>query len=163
MSLPRADAALEVCEKHLTSTESHNTEIDAILTAYASAVIYAVFEAEARAIVAARAAHPGSDRHMVSFSRTAAKRLMRSIKIGELAGTVAFFDSTCKQRFHDALDDETKQAWDTICGNRHGIAHDDGDETGPVISNLTFAELATLYPRALAVLDTLRDAIQPSE
>jgi hypothetical protein len=162
MSLPRADAALEVCERHLTLTGSHNTEIDAILAAYASAVIYAVFEAEARAIVASRAAHPGSDKHTVSFSRTAAKRLMRSIKIGDLAGTAAFFDPSCKQRFHDALDDEIRQAWDSICGNRHGVAHEDGDETETTtISNLTFAELATLYPKALTVLDALREAIQP--
>ena len=92
VSLPRADDALEVCEKdHRDRYRDH--EVDAILTAYASAVIYAVFEAEARNIVATRAAHPGTDKHLASFV-TAAKRLMRSIKIGELAGTAAFFDVT---------------------------------------------------------------------
>jgi hypothetical protein len=162
MSLPRAEAALEVCEKHLTATGTHNTEVDAILTAYASAVIYAVFEAEARAIVATRAAHPGSDKHVVSFSRTAAKRLMRSIKIGELAGTAALFDLTCKQRFHDALEDECKLAWDTICGNRHEVAHEDGDESGSAISNFTFNALADMYPKAVKVLDAFRESLAPS-
>jgi hypothetical protein len=162
MSLPRADATLEVCDKHLTDTTSHNTEVDAILTAYASAVIYAVFEAEAREIVAKRAAHPGTDKHQASFARTAAKRLMRSIKIGELAGAVALFDASCKQLFHDELDEESKLAWDTICGNRHGIAHEDGDETGSAISNFTFNELAAMYPKAVKVLDALSAAITPS-
>jgi hypothetical protein len=162
MSLPRAEAALEVCERHLTDTGSYNTEVDAILTSYASAVIYSVFEAEARNIVATRAAHPGTDKHLTSFSRTAAKRLMRSIKIGELAGTAAFFDHTCKERFHNALDDETKLAWDTICGNRHDLAHEEGDESGPAISNFTFTELIDMYPKALNVLDALRDALSPS-
>ena len=96
MSLPRAEDALEVCEKHLIATGSHNTQIDAILTAYASAVIYAVFEAEARSIVATRAAHPGTDKHVSSFSKIAAKRLMCSIKVGDLAGAAAFFDVSCK-------------------------------------------------------------------
>jgi len=120
LNLPRADAALEICERHLSATNSFNTEIDAILAAYASAAIYSAFESEARAIVASRAAHPGADRHVVSFTRIAATRLMRSIKISELAGTAAFFDLSCKMRFQKALDDESKQAWDTVCGNRQG-------------------------------------------
>ena len=161
MSLPRAEDALESCERHLTATNSHNTEVDAILTAYASAVIYAVFEAEARSVVATRAAHPGSDNHLVSFSRTAAKRIMRSIKISELAGTAGLFDPSCKQRFHDALDDESKLAWDTICANRHGVAHEDGDETGSAISNFTFRQLSAMYPSAVKVLDALRESLAP--
>jgi hypothetical protein len=163
MSLPRAEAALETCGKHLAATGSENTEIDAILTAYASAVIYAVFEAEARSIVATRAAHPGTDRQVTSFSKIAATRLMRSIKVGELAGVAAFFDAGCKTRFHDDLDEECKSAWDAICGNRHGVAHEDGDESSPgtVISNFTFADLSAMYPKAVRVLDALRLALAP--
>jgi hypothetical protein len=159
MNLPRAEAALETCELHLSSTGTYHTEVDAILASYASAVIYSAFESQARAIVAARASQPGDDPHLVSFTRTAATRLMRSIKVSELAGAAALFDASCKERFHAALDDETKAAWDTICSNRHGLAHEEGDESDTIVSNLTFAELRTLYPKALPVLDRLSEAI----
>jgi hypothetical protein len=159
MKLPRADAALETCEQHLSSTGSYNTEVDAILTSYASAVIYATFEAEARAIVAARACHPGDDKHIVSFTRTAVRRLMRSIKVGELAGIAALFDTSCKERFLVELDSEAQSAWDTICGNRHGLAHEEGDDAEPAVSNFAFTELITLYPKAVTVLECFKKAI----
>jgi hypothetical protein len=163
LNLPTAEAALEICEKHLSATDSYNTEIDAILAAYASAAIYSAFESEARTIVAERAGLPGTDRHLVSFTRTAARRLMRSIKIGELAGTAALFDPSCKTKFQNALDEEAKHAWDTICSNRHGLAHEEGDESDPVMSNVTFTELLTLYPKALAVLVTFKEALDPPD
>jgi hypothetical protein len=160
MNLSRAEAALETCELHLSATGSYNTEIDAILTAYSSAVIYSTFEAAAREIVASRAGEPGTDRHLVSFSRTAARRLMRSIKIGELSGAAGFFDASCKEKFLESLGDEAKAAWDTICSNRHGLAHEESGEADSVVSNLTFTELAALYPKALVVLDVLAEAIR---
>lgn len=161
MSLPRADAALETCEKHLDETGSYGTEVEAILTAYASAVIYACLEAEARSIVAARACHPGTDPHVTNFTRIAATRLMRSVKIGELSGAAAFFHPDCKTRFNDQRDGEASNAWDTILSNRQIVAHEEEGARTVAISNLTFKELKDLYPKALTILDCFRAALAP--
>lgn len=157
MNLPRADAALEACASHLNDTGSRNTQVDAILTLYVSAVIYAAFERKAREIVAARAEGDGSDPHLAAFARTASRRLMRSIKIGELAGVAGYFHTDCKDRFHDLLAAEASAAWDNIINNRHEVAHE--DDVAQVMSNFTFTELETLYPKAMLVLDALEKAI----
>ncbi len=133
MNIPRVDDAFEMCERHLTATESYGTQIEAVLTSYVSAVIYSAFEAQARSIIASRAAGNGSDGHLESFARTAAVRLIRSIKISELAGAAALFHPDCKRRFKEALADEVANAWDTIISNRHGLAHE-ADPGGSVSS-----------------------------
>ena len=47
MNIPRVDDVLEMCEQHLSSTDSYGTQIEAVLTSYASSVIYSSFEARA--------------------------------------------------------------------------------------------------------------------
>lgn len=159
MNLPRADAALETCAKHLDASDAYGTEIEAILAAYTSAVIYSCFEGKAREIVAARAAGPGTDPRLISFARAASTRLMRSIKIGDLAGAAALFHADCKHGFHERRESEASNAWDTIVSNRHGLAHEEDDPGGVVVSNLTLRELKELYPKALTILECFRDAI----
>lgn len=157
MNLTRVDAALEDCERHLETASVFGTEIEAILTVYVSAVIYAAFEAEVRRMVAARVASVAEeDRHLQNFAAYASVRLVRSIKIGDLAGVVAWFHEDCKAQFHDALDDEAHAAWNNIVSNRHGVAHEDDS---PVVSNMTFRELKEAYTKALTVLDCLSGAI----
>ncbi len=137
------------------------TEIEAILTAYVSSVVYSAFEAQVRVIVAKRGAGDGSDTHLASFSAYATRRLVRSIKIGELSGAAAWFHPDCQERFRDAVQDEDKDAWDTIVVNRHGAAHNDEGRVDQVISNLTFADLQALYPKALRVLEAFADCLNP--
>ena len=161
MNLTRVDAALEDCEHHLETTGTLGTEIEPILTVYVSAVIYAAFEAEVRRTLAARVASIAEgDRHVGNFATYASARLVRSIKIGELAGAAAWFHEDCKVRFHNALDDEAHAAWDNIVNNRHGVAHED-DST--VVSNMTFRELKEAYPKALTVLECLTGSIAQIE
>ncbi len=161
MNLTRVDAALEDCERHLETTGTFGTEIEPILTVYVSAVIYAAFEAEVRRTLAARIASVvEQDQHVGNFATYASTRLVRSIKIGELAGAAAWLHEDCKLRFHDALDGEAHAAWDNIVTNRHGVAHED-DST--VVSNMTFRELKEAYPKALTVLECFRGSIAPIE
>jgi hypothetical protein len=133
------------------------------LTAYVSAVAYSALESQARSIVADRAAREAGDEHLSNFSRTAAARLMRSIKISELAGVAAWFHKDCKDRFTATIDSEAKAAWESIINNRHGVAHENEDGMGSAISNLTFSEFKDMYPKALTVLDCLRSAIAYEE
>ena len=160
--LIRAEDAFETCKDHLTKTSAFNTEIDVILTSYVTATVYASFELEARRLVGERGSLGRADDHLAAFTRYAAERLMRSIKIGELAGAAGWFDASCKKAFHDQLSDEEKSAWDTICTNRHGLAHNDGDTSGATSGNLTFADLEALYPKALKVLDALEASLIPA-
>ena len=150
--LARVDAALETCGEHLTSTGTLGTEVEASLTAYVSAVAYSSFEAEARRIVSSRGAGDGKDPRLAAFTAHAAVKLMRSIKVGELAGAAAWFHRDCKQTFQDLLTDEQKTAWDNIVSNRHGVAHE-GDPSTSAVSSLTFREFEGLYPQAVGVLD----------
>lgn len=157
MNLMRVDAALEDCERHLETTKSHGTEIEAILTVYVSSVIYAAFEAQVRKTLAARVvAAVKEDAHVGNFATYASVRLIRSIKIGDLAGAAGWFHEDCKARFHAALDGESHAAWDNIVSNRHAAAHEDDS---PVVSNMTFRELREAYSKAMTVLDCLGASI----
>ncbi len=158
MNLTRVVAAFEDCEHHLETTGTFGTEIEPILTVYVSAVIYATFEAEVKRMLAARVASTAErDRHVGNFATYASARLVRSIKIGELAGAAAWFHEDCKVRFRDALDDEAHAAWDNIVNNRHGVAHED---ESTVVSNMTFRELKEAYPKALTVLECFDGSIR---
>jgi hypothetical protein len=161
MSLPRVDAAFETCEKHLVETGALNTEVDSILTSYLCTVIYAAMEQEARRIVAERAAQGTSDQYAARFVRAAVTRLVRSIKVSELAGAVGIFDPGCKVAFHDGIDSEMAAAWDNILLNRHGVAHEDGqdDDEDSAVSHMTFRELQGQYQLALQVLDALAGSV----
>lgn len=157
MTLTRVDAALEDCQRHLEATNSYGTEIEAILTVYVSAVVYAAFEAQVRQTLAARVALAvDRDAHVGNFATYASVRLVRSIKISELAGAAAWFHEECKARFQRSIDGEAHAAWDNIVNNRHGVAHEDDS---PVVSNMTFRELKEAYPKALTVLDCLSASI----
>jgi hypothetical protein len=157
MNFTRVDAALEDCEHHLETTLAFGTEIEAILTVYVSAVIYAAFEAQVRRTLAARVASSvEEDGHIGNFATYASIRLVRSIKIGELAGAAAWFHEDCKAQFHRELDDEAHAAWNNIVSNRHAVAHEDDSS---VVSNMTFRELKAAYPKALTVLDCLAASI----
>lgn len=160
MTITRVDAALEDCERHLETTSSYGTEIEGILTVYVSAVIYAAFEAEVRRTLAARVAVAADDAHVGNFASFASVRLVRSIKISELAGAAGWFHADCKARFHEKLDDEAHAAWDNIVNNRHGVAHEDDS---PVVSNMTWRELKEAYPKALSVLNCLSASISGHE
>jgi hypothetical protein len=161
MKLQRVDAAVELCERHLAATNSHGTEVEAILTAYVSSIAYAEFESSARRIITERAASADeTDDHLAAFARTAAVRLVRSIKLSELSGAAAWFDPNCKAQFLTELGDEAKQAWNSIILNRHGVAHNgDSAPSDTLISSLTFNEFKGLYPKALTVLEALRKSI----
>ena len=100
------------------------------------------------------------DRHVGNFASYASVRLVRSIKIGDLAGAAAWFHADCKARFHDGLGDEARAAWDNIVTNRHGVAHEDDSS---VVSNMTFRELREAYPKALTVLECLEGSIAQIE
>ncbi|MGH3712415.1 MAG: hypothetical protein ACRDT4_02985 [Micromonosporaceae bacterium] len=158
MSLVRVTDALEQCRRHIEAAGVPDPQIEAILTAYVSAVAYAGFEAEVRSIVSLRAHSARQDDREIAFGQYAAVRLVRSIRVSDLTGLAAAFHPDCRDAFRARLNPEEQSAWDSIINNRHGLAHEERDPSSR-ISNLTFAELEDLYPRALNVLDVFRQAL----
>lgn len=151
MNLIRSVDAIDVCRKHIQSMSKRDPQIEAVLSSYACAVIYAELEGQVRQLVANRVCHGRRDVRVQKWGYFSAKRLIRSIKIGELAGVAGHFDAYCKSHFNEALDDQCKAAWDQIVQNRHGVAHET-DDPGPV-STLTFAETEVAFKQVEKVLD----------
>ena len=75
--------------------------------------------------MAARCFHR-RDRSINRFADIAALRLIRSIKIAELSGTLGYFGDAEKQAFQDEIvqDPEAAAAWGNLITGRHGVAHE---------------------------------------
>ncbi len=121
----RVEAAIEVCTRHLEALERPDPEIDTVLAAYIASVAYAAFEKRVRDLMAQRCRHP-TDEPINRFTGEASQRLVRSIKITELAGFLAFFGEEEKKAFQRKLADEPQiaAAWGNLLTGRHGIAHE---------------------------------------
>lgn len=157
MSLIRSVGALETCRRHIASMPKSNPEIEAVLASYACAIIYSELEGRVRELVADRVSHGQSDSRIRRWGAFSAKRLIRSIKISELAGVAGQFDDHCKSHFQEAIDEQCKAAWDQIVQNRHGVAHE-GDQPN-VVSTLTFAETEVAFTQVQSVLDAFADCL----
>lgn len=160
MSFRRVDYVLEFGRDHLDRTQSRNTEVDSIIAGYACSVIYAALEKEVVALVAERVSGHSSDEEIINYAKHAARKLIRSIKVSELAGVAGQFSNDCKVRFRHECDDASVAAWNAIVSNRHGIAHD-GDEEADLVnlSTLTFADVERYYNQCLQVLESFRVAL----
>ena len=161
MNLPRVDFVLEVSRNHLDSTSSRNTEIDSILAAYACSVIYAALERRIVVVIAERAgAHAPADASVRSFARVSARRLTRSILVGELSGLAGHFGEQCKDDFRRGCEENAVASWDAIIRNRHGVAHEgeSGAEQVP-LSSLTFADVEMQYGECLLILEAFEEAL----
>jgi len=157
VNLVRGQSAVDDCRRHINSLNRPDYQIEAILAAYACAVIYAELEAQVINCVAARASRGSDDPHVVAWSRISARKLVRSIKISELAGIAGHFHPDCKRKFHEDLLSEDKAAWDQIVTNRHGVAHDQDDAS--TISSMTFNEVESAFARVEAVIICFRGSL----
>lgn len=97
----RVDAAIETCSRHLEGTGA-DPEVEAILAGHVAAIAYASYERRVRELIAERCLHP-TDQPINNFANVASQRLVRSIKISELAGFLGFFGDDHKRRFQATL------------------------------------------------------------
>jgi hypothetical protein len=158
MDCPRADAAIEACDVHLLRSGA-DPEIEAILAQHIASVAYAEFEAKIRAIVTGRCDRHG-DPPLASFAGIASRRLIRSIKVTELAGALGWFGDAQKSSFQDAVanDQEAVAAWGNVVTGRHSLAHEQ-----PSPPSLTLGDLKRDVDRAKRVLDAFADALKAEE
>ena len=79
------DAAIESCERHLSQTGAFSSEIENFLVEYLLVLLYAEYEKTAKLLLQKRAEQSG-DSELASFVKSASKKLVRSIKISDMAG-----------------------------------------------------------------------------
>jgi len=148
----RLESAIEICTQHPTAVPLADPEINAVLAGHVAGVAYAVFERRVRELVAERCRHP-EDEPINRFVSAASKRLVRSIKISELAGTLGLFGETEKRAFQDRLskEPEISAAWDNLITGRHGVAHD--IDSAPTMTLLDIQRDLEGAERVLAVFE----------
>ena len=157
MDCPRLEAAIETCDAHIQASGS-DPEIEAILAQHIASVAYAEFEALIKRMIHERTSRH-DDEPLSSFAAVAASRLIRSIKINELSGSLGWFGDDHKKDFSSALADvpEAVAAWNNVLTGRHGLAHE--QRTQPT---LTLIDVKRDTFRARAILDAYLDAIERS-
>jgi hypothetical protein len=100
--LLRTHAAMEDCEKHLQASGAGGTEIEAYLTQYLVVILCADIQQEIYRLSEERAALI-SDAGISSFISVTSRKLLRSIKKGEIVGYVAMFGTDCKDKLNSQL------------------------------------------------------------
>jgi hypothetical protein len=158
-SFVRLQAAIEVCDRHVEGIARVDAEVDAVLASHVASVAYAVYEKRVRDLVAARCFH-ATDDSINRFADVAAVRLVRSIKISELSGTLGYFGDAEKRAFQHGMreDPEAAAAWTNLIMGRHGVAHDIG--TSPT---LTLADVRRDVSRAERVLAAFEAALTEAD
>lgn len=149
---PRVESLVQACTKHLVATNSRGTEIESIFAGHLLVVIHSEFEQHILALVRSRCL-VASDPRLSSFIQYATGRIVKTIALSDLTGTLNAFHADCKRNFSDAvLDTEYHIAYDNIETNRQLIAHSSS-------INMTFDDVVAGYRRSLAVLDAFERAL----
>ncbi len=148
----RLESAIEICTQHLKAIPLADPEINAVLAGHVAAVAYAVFERRVRDLVAERCKHP-VDEPINRFASAASMRLVRSIKISELTGTLGLFGDAEKTAFSEKLrrEPELSAAWDNLIKGRHGVAHE--IESAPTMTLLDVQRDLKGAERVLAIFE----------
>lgn len=153
MALSDLDAIFDICQKHLATTNSNDTEIDSFLTRYLLVYICGEYEKEIKEIIKQRVAKTG-DKELASF--VAEKGDVRSLRISDIKGNILKpFSEKCMKSFDSKIkgkDSEIK--YQNIVENRNLVAH------GETV-NMTFKELNESYKLATDVVKAISDAINP--
>lgn len=160
VDLPRSDQALRVCRQHASEAKegapfARWAQVEAVLASYVASTIYAEAESRLRDITAQRVAHKVNDDRIASFGRIASERLIRSIRVAELSGTLGHFDSRCKAHFAKGLTSKQKSDWDSLIGARHGVAHESSGAT----DGLTLGDVEGYYNSVYEVIDLYANSL----
>jgi len=149
--LLRTEAVLEECRQHIDNTGSTGAEVEAFLSQYLLVVLCAEMQEEMYRVVELRAKKCGDD-EICSFALASSKKILRSVKTGELSGFVGGFGSARKGRFVEALDERTILQYNSAVDNRHSVAHRNG-------AQVTLADMAEIIMAAKRVLDSALAAL----
>lgn len=149
--LLRTRSALEECRQHINETGSTGTEIESFLSQYLLVVLCAEMQEEMYRVVELRASKCGDD-EMCCFVLASSKKILRSVKFGELSGFVGGFGPDRKTRFSCALNDQAVFQYNSAIENRHSIAHRNG-------AQVTLSDMVGIIGSATLVLDSALAAL----
>lgn len=151
----RLESAIEVCTGHIEKVADPDPEIDTVLAGHIAAVAYAAFEKQIRQLVAARCAHP-TDEPISRFTAEASVRLVRSIRVGELAGVLGLFGDAEKAAFQAKIkgEPEAVAAWDNLITGRQDVAHENG-----AAPTMTLTDIQRDVAAAERVIDVFEAAL----
>ena len=153
MKIAKIDKAISVCESHLKSTKSEQTEVESYLTQYLLVLICATFEEEIERILLRRS-DKIADTHIKSFFQHCIDKTFRSIKSSEIAGILGKFGDDYKTNFQSKANGTIEETFfNNIVINRHSTAHTSG-------TALTFNELIEYYNKGHVILDYLNEALE---
>jgi hypothetical protein len=120
--LIRTNAAVEDCEKHLQATSAVGTEIESYLTQYLVVILCADVQQEIYRLSEERAALL-ADTGISAFVSAGSRKLLRSIKKGEIVGYIAMFGAECKDKLNSQLTEPEVSMYNNAVGDRHDVAH----------------------------------------
>ncbi len=153
--LLRTSSVLEECQQHIDNTASTGTEVEAFLSQYLLVVLCAEVQEEMYRVVELRAKKCGDD-EICSFALASSKKILRSVKTGELSGFVGGFGSARKGRFVNALDQRTVLQYNSAVDNRHSIAHRSG-------AQVTLSDMTEIVVAAKRVLESAMAALMDDD
>jgi hypothetical protein len=156
--LLRTKSALAECRQHVEATDSSGSEVEAFLAQYLLVILCAEMQEEMYRVVELRASKCGDD-EMCSFALASSKKILRSVKVGELTGFVGGFGPSRKDRFSSSLDERAILQYNSAVENRHSVAHKSG-------AQVTLSDMVGIIESAARVLDSalaaLIDELEPA-
>ena len=155
MRLPRIDITLEICENHLTETESFGTQIEILLTYSLLVIIYAEFEQRINYIVQEK--FDVIENECLRGSIGNVSRILS----GALGDLLERFGPELKPNFRSIIsasqaNQRAETFYNNLITNRNDTAHAGG-------SNLTFRDVKLFYEEGHVVLDFFRDSLLSTE
>ncbi|MGY1730636.1 hypothetical protein ACI798_03875 [Geodermatophilus sp. SYSU D01045] len=130
--------------------------LESMVVNYLLTCAYADLEIEIRSVLARYGQEWTKESRVHSFIDVAIKRVVRSIKCSELAGTLGMFDADCKKHFQDRINGTPEQAaYDRIVNGRHDQSHSLG-------SSMTLDDFSEDLDKCDVILAALSEALECS-
>jgi hypothetical protein len=149
--LLRTKAAIDDCEKHLTSSGALGTEIESYLTQHILVILCADIQQEIYIISEQRAEMIG-DPALVKYVSSTARKVLRSVGKSEIATFVGMFGSDAQKKLNALIDDSDVTIFNNAVSSRHDVAHKQG-------AQITFRELKDAVAVAERLLEAVENAI----
>jgi ABC-type sugar transport system ATPase subunit len=147
----RTQTALNDCEQHLQDSGAIGSPIEAYLTEYLLILMCADMQ-EAIYRIIEEWAEISANPSLKEFVAASSRRVLRSVKKGEIAGFVGLFGSTHKDRFNSVLDDREVTIYNNAVESRHDVAHRTG-------ATVTFSDMKDALSAARNILVALERAL----
>jgi hypothetical protein len=147
----RTQTALNDCEQHLRDSGAVGSPIEAYLTEYLLILLCADMQ-EAIYNVIEEWAEKSGNPSLKEFVAASSRKVLRSVKKGEIAGFVGLFGSTHKERFNSALNDREVTIYNNAVESRHDVAHRTG-------ATVTFSEMKEALSAARKILVAVEGAL----